>query len=346
MKLILQILALVVATGTFLPLIRSDAWWIRSWDFPRIQLFFIGTALLAGLFILRAGETTWDRITLASLALALVALMASMSRYTPFRAVAVSEGHGTISLKVLIANVLKSNRRSDELLTLVQQHQPDILVALETDNYWAQQIAALDPDYPHAVELPQNDTYGMVLRSRIPLVDLKIERLVRKNIPSIHSDIRLSDGTLVHLHALHPKPPFPDEETSSAERDAELLIVARHVKKIGGPAIVLGDLNDVAWSRTTKLFQKTSGLLDPRIGRGFFNTFHAGHWWMRWPLDHVFNSPHFRIRQLLRLKMKGSDHFAILADFSYEPRKKDRQEAPTIDAAERAQVDDIIDKGR
>jgi endonuclease/exonuclease/phosphatase (EEP) superfamily protein YafD len=344
MKLALQILALIVAAGTFLPLIRSDAWWIRGWDFPRIQLFLVGTLLLAILVMIGTWQSPWDRIVFACLGFALVALVSWMSKYTPFRSVTVHDGQGEADLKFLISNVLKSNRRTDGLLAMVREHQPDLIIALETDSYWAQQIASLAADYPHAVELPQNDTYGMVLRSRIPLLNLRVERLIRKNIPSVHCDLPLADGTLVHLHAVHPKPPFPDEDTSSADRDAELLLVAREVKDAGGPAIVLGDLNDVAWSRTTKLFQKTSGLLDPRMGRGFFNTFHAAHWWMRWPLDHVFTSVHFRVTHLQRQKLEGSDHFAIIAGFTFKPENRDQQEAPAISSAEREEVDEKIAK--
>src|SRR5690606_20912724 len=114
--------------------------------------------------------------------------------------------------------------------------------------------------------------------------------------------------------------PFPTENSRSTERDAELLLVAKEVKDMRSPILVVGDLNDVAWSYTTKLFQKISGLLDPRVGRGFYSTFHAQYPLARWPLDHIFTSSHFRLICIQRLKNIGSDHFPIFIKLQLQPK--------------------------
>ncbi|MGH8020675.1 MAG: endonuclease/exonuclease/phosphatase family protein, partial [Opitutaceae bacterium] len=114
--------------------------------------------------------------------------------------------------------------------------------------------------------------------------------------------------------------------------------------KGNNPTIVCGDLNDVAWSRTTKLFRRISGLLDPRRGRGMCNTFHAKWFFMRWPLDHLFHSRHFTLVEMRRLRSIGSDHFPILVRLACEPEKYPQQSAPKADGDDHEEAADKLEE--
>src|SRR5690606_25581920 len=96
------------------------------------------------------------------------------------------------------------------------------------------------------------------------------------------------------------------------------------------------------WSKTTHLFRSISGLLDPRIGRGLFNTFHARYWFLRWPLDHLFHSQHFALRKLSRLPAFGSDHFALFAELVYHPARQAERQGPAADADDLALAEEKI----
>jgi endonuclease/exonuclease/phosphatase (EEP) superfamily protein YafD len=85
----------------------------------------------------------------------------------------------------------------------------------------------------------------------------------------------------------------------------------------------------VAGSDVNRLFQNISGLLDPRIGRGFYNTHPTYLPFLRAPVDHVFHSHEFRLVTLERLPDMGSDHFPILIELCYEPARQAEQVEPT-----------------
>ena len=319
--LMFQILAGLVIFASVWGLLPLDHWWIRGVDFPRIQILFIGLASLIGLLIL---TPQWQMAEIA-MTLALIGAIGFQLRmilpYTRLWKQEVRQAMpmaNPVQVKLMVSNVLTPNNNTQALVNLVQQKQPDILITLESDQKWEDALSVIEPDYPYSVKVPLDNLYGMHLYSKLELIDPEIKYLLIDDIPSIHTQVRLTNGEVIWLYCLHPMPPSPTEADKSTTRDAELLMVGRHINENNQTAILAGDLNDVAWSKTTLMFQRISGLLDPRIGRFFINTFHVKYPILRWALDHIFHSPCFTLVDIERLPSIGSDHFPVMTTLQYE----------------------------
>lgn len=182
---------------------------------------------------------------------------------------------------------------------------------------------------------------GIALWSKLPVERPKVRTLVSADRPSIKATVCLPGGDRINLIGVHPVPPGLEKRRGhgrhdSRVRDAELVLVGREVASAPDePWLVLGDLNDVAWSKTTRLFKRVSGLKAPRVGRALCNTYNAHRPLLRYPLDHIFASEGFAIARFTRVRTPGSDHFAVLADMALadprgvdpEPSRGDRQRA-------------------
>jgi endonuclease/exonuclease/phosphatase (EEP) superfamily protein YafD len=339
--------AAVLTLATLLPLFRHDAWWVRVFDFPRLQVAGAGL-IVAGLYV-ALREPAW-RFADAAIGVLLLCVVYQAARMRPYSRLAskqvvdARDVHGDAAFTLLIANVLMDLRNAADFLALVREHDPDIVLAVEPDEWWEAQLRGLETNYHYVVRQPLPNTYGMLLYSRLPLIDPVVSFLIDPDVPSIRALVELPCGARFALYCLHPKPPYPREDTATTRRDAELLLVGEEVRRRGEPSVVAGDLNDVAWSHTTHLFQKISGLLDPRIGRGLFNTFHAAIPLLRFPLDHVFHSNDFKLMTLMRLPGFGSDHFPILVRLAYDAKAPRAQPAPDADAVERQAADEKIER--
>jgi endonuclease/exonuclease/phosphatase (EEP) superfamily protein YafD len=340
LKALLIVLGTAAILATALPLLRANAWWIRWFDFPRLQILVLAATVLAA-YAPSAGDSLFSLGFMVLLAAALAYQCYMMFPYTALARKQVEPSRRATpesTLRLLYANVLMHNRASARLKAMIRETAPDLVLAVEADAWWQRELACLRESHPYAVQHPRDNTYGMLLYSRLGLERPQVKFLVQDDVPSIHAGLRLAGGERVELRCLHPRPPAPQEAKDATERDAEILIVGKELKRLGAPAIVLGDLNDVAWSRTSHQFRAISGLLDPRIGRGFFHTFHAAYWFLRYPLDHCFHSKQFRLVSLRRLDRFGSDHFPMWVALSYEPDAAATQEEPQPDAEDRRQA--------
>lgn len=348
-KIVTVVLALVVIIATVLPLLRFNQWWIRVLDFPRAQITLAGILIVALYVYFWEMHSVYECVIFGLLVLAAGYQIVKMLPYTalmPQQVLMADSCSNDANLKLLVANVLMGNRASDAFLEVVRGYDPDIILAVETDEWWQEALGILEATYPHTLKNPLDNTYGMLVYSCLEMIDSNIRFILNDSIPSMHMQVVLPSNDRVFMHFVHPDPPNPMYATETTERDAELLIVGREVKKRDKPTIVAGDFNDVAWSYTTNLFQKASGLLDPRIGRGMYNTYNAKNPLLRWPLDHVFHSQHFKLVRLETGPAWGSDHFPIFIELSLESGAEAEQKEPNTNQAEREEVKKKIDEGK
>ena len=272
-----QLLAGLCILVTLLPLTKARAWWVRAWDFPRQQILLLGLIAGIGVGASHGTQLGWKTALLALLAAAMGWQLAMILPYTPLwrRQARATRSQPSRSLRLVVVNVLMTNREADGLAGSLATTDPDLVLALETDAWWVDRLAAMLPGHTHRILHPLDNTYGLALFSRLELLHPELRFLLREGIPSIRTRVRLRSGEDIVLIGIHPEPPSPTEADSSLPRDAELVLVGREIAREAKPVIVAGDLNDVAWSRTSRLFRRLSGLIDPRIGRGFYNSFHA-----------------------------------------------------------------------
>ncbi len=335
---------MVLFTG--LSVIRSQYWWIRIFDFPRSQITVVILFIL-GVYPYFHNVGHWLEYLL--LGLLVVALGVQIRYIYPFtilakpQALKYERADPDNSLRLMVSNVRMENRRTEDFKRIVKETAPDLLLINEPDQWWAEQLAELDKIFPYAVKKPLGNTYGMMLFSRLELRNSEVRFRVAEGIPSIFTHVVLRSGEIIEFNGVHPQPPAFMKNTG--DREAELLLVGKSVKKSKEASIVAGDLNDVGWSHTTHLFQRISGLLDPRLGRGFFNTYSVFIPIFRYPLDHVFYDPKFRLVKLVRLPKFGSDHFPIFIELIYQPGKKQKQHPQQADTEDKQEAEKLIARG-
>jgi endonuclease/exonuclease/phosphatase (EEP) superfamily protein YafD len=341
-------IAVLIIFVSYLPLSRSSKWWIRGWDYPRPQLLIMIVILVVLWIIATGGTEGWPLVlTIALVGTGLYHAWRILPMTPPWpNEVALAEDSDVgRRISVLSCNVLMENRDASRLKSLIAEHKPDVVLLLETDQWWTESVMDLGELYETVHALPQDNHYGMMFMTNLDEVSFAFHDLVEEDVPSVEAKLRLPCGAVIRFFGLHPRPPTPGVDTD--QRDAELIVVARRIEGDPMPVIVAGDLNDVAWSHTTRLFRRISHLLDPRIGRGFYSTFDATRWYMRWPLDHLFHSNDFLLRKLACLPHIGSDHYPYLVELCLTPGASKRNAAPdTMTDYDAEDADQMVRKGR
>jgi len=345
-------MAVLILFVTLLPLVPTGFWFVRGWDFPRLQVTMLAalSLLIAGVLLLRADDRR-EPATWCILMVAVVLWQGShVVQFSPLWLYEVADAKdGSKSTRLMVVNLKKENASYAEVIAEIREEAPDILLLIEVNKQWNAGLEPLRGDFAHHHGEVMDEGLGLVLWTSLKASKMETRRLVSERRVTIWAQLELPDGQPVNFVGVHPTPPglmdsTGDERRDSRVRDAELLLIAKEVTRRRDECwIVAGDFNDVAWSHTTRLFKRTSGLRDPRVGRSFMGTFHSQYPLLRFPLDHVMLSDGFTIGQLSRKYITGSDHFSVLADISHVQTEKGV--TPKPEGNDAADANELIEEG-
>ena len=105
--------------------------------------------------------------------------------------------------RLLLCNVLQTNRQYSLLGQEIQQTRPDLVLVVEVTQSWIDGLKPYLLDYPYAASHVRRDTYGIALFSRFPIKSEEVLYFGDAHLPSVRVSLDLNDQQLT-LIGTHP----------------------------------------------------------------------------------------------------------------------------------------------
>lgn len=204
------------------------------------------------------------------------------------------------------ANLNLNTRDFGPLTTwLLSAQSPDVVFLQE---FTPAAAAALERPllaqrYPHRLQAPQSDPFGLAVLSRYPLGQTQVLQPPNGGETlALRAVLTLPGGRSVRLGALHPMPPL--NAAYRQARDDALKATATDLTQDGALALMVGDLNTTPWAQS--LWDVEHAM---RSALGATATWpNWGGWLNLLPLDHVMASQGWTVLESGRGPDLGSDH--------------------------------------
>lgn len=327
----MRLVGVFLCSVTVLPELKTGRWYVRWWDFPRLQILvlliaMITTIVIAGLVTGFTGEHYGWMIAGGVAAAWQARYLIPFSRIGRREVATTTDSDQGERIRIMVSNVDFENDhpKVEQVIHLLAEENADVLLIVEYEQHWAKRLEKLRSQFEHHFEEVRGEGLGMAVWSHLKIQSAQKRHIISQRRVSLWLNLMTNNGSETNFVAVHPTPPGLDDSTGegrrdSSVRDAELVAVAKEIATGQEKDwVVAGDFNDVAWSSTMTLFKRIAGLKDPRIGRAFLGTFMAQVPPCRCPIDHVYVSQGFTVGSLRRKRIFGSDHFAIIAEISLD----------------------------
>lgn len=342
------ILSGLLIFSSLIPLIQDQHWFFRIFDFGKVQILILQLIVAVAAFVF-IPRTTFFYVCQAALFCCMVYEIYLLYPYTPLYKIEkkIKTKNSSKSIKIISTNIYQFNKEYNRFLDFINNENPDIVLTMESNKDWENAMQPLKTNYPYFCEVGLENTYGIHLYSKFEFKKCQVHYFVADDIPSIEATMKTPDGFEFVFFGVHPPPPSPTEEEKAKERDGELLSVAKKVTNNKKPTIVVGDFNNVAWAKSSVLFRKTSGMIDPRIGRGLISTFHAKYRLLRFPIDQMFHTTDVFVEELKAMENIGSDHLPLYCKFFIDKINDDQEDlVEDLEKGDAAEVNEMIAEGK
>ena len=280
------LLSLPVCTATLLSLIPG--WWFADL-FTNFRVQYLLVLVVAVAVTRRHRRTAIALSALLALnAIAIAPTLIGAGRVPPSDA----------DLTIITANVLSDNDEVETLLDWIDDVEPDVIAILEYTSSWQRSLAPLRARYPHTLEAPQSDNFGIAVFSRRPF-DGEIVVFGQMGVLSIVATF--DDGPRVI--ATHPVP--PGGSAYARDRDAQFVGLAEATQD-DPRTVVVGDFNATPFSGPFRRMLRDGALR--RAGGGIAATWPAEFPPLWIALDHALVGPSVEVVDYSVGPHIGSDH--------------------------------------
>lgn len=305
LRIIVWLLVIMLAACNLLAMFDGKFWVFELFAHFVMQYIWLSLVLLP--------VVLWMRKWRLAVILVLIIAINVTEVYTLRRDFSQPEAQcdSTKAVTILQSNVFYRNWNLDDSARQLRKmaEQADIVVFNEFDVNWRGQkegeFARMFPH--HYVTWIRGDIEKFAIFSREPFEVQQVSGRIPKN-----AHLRLlfpSYGlTLVSYHGL-----TPISESWTHERNHELLRIARDLKRMQSPALVLGDFNQTPYTVAMQQAMREGGLHMAHFPHGLMPTWpSAGITFpLQIPIDHLLANPYARICKRKVVDVAGSDHSAI-----------------------------------
>ncbi|WP_274424823.1 endonuclease/exonuclease/phosphatase family protein [Chelativorans sp. YIM 93263] len=259
----------------------------------------------------------WRRIGLMAIVLSLSSIASvTVPTSSEARANAATAQGEPARYRLLQLNLRYDNRSPREVLSLIGRVAPDVITLEEVSGMWRDELGLVESAYPYRIICDSPSPVGSVaILSRRPFLHPSTARCYNRGALAI-ATVKFG-GTAIDIAALHLGWPWPFEQPWQI----------RHVEppltRLGGTAILGGDLNAVPWSAIARRVATAGGLtpigdIGPTwLARPLPNALRRN---VGLPIDNVFVKGGIVPLRTERLRQVGSDHLPVLLEFAVNPQ--------------------------